>query len=53
MLDPGVMEKYFEYYNTAAEMLIGCQEMPGVETLRASRVHEDYVKALRRVYGCE
>ena len=53
LLDPGVMEKYFEYYNTAAEKWIGGQEMPGVETLRASRVHEDYVKALRRVYGCE
>ena len=53
LLDPEVMEKYFEYYNIAAEKWIGGTPMPGVETLRASRIHEDYVKALRRVYGCE
>jgi len=53
LLDPEVMTTYFNLYNKGAMEHILGEDLPGIENIRATKVHETYVQELRRVYGCE
>lgn len=53
LLDPTIMSKYFELYNDAAQRHILGFDLPGLERIRSSKVNENYVNELRRMYGCE
>jgi hypothetical protein len=53
LLDPEVMTRYFNLYNDGAMEHILGEDLPGIENIRATKVHETYIQELRRVYGCE
>ena len=53
LLDPDVMNKYFNLYNQASEKLVVGEDMPLVDSAGISSVHENQITELRRIYGCE